>query len=243
MPVHSPVAVLTGAGGGIGRATAASLARERFRVVLVGRTRTSLDATARLESSISRDAIVHVVTADQSRESDCRRIVEDTMKQFGRIDVLINNAAICPVAPLADTSIELTRQALETNFIGPVMLIQAALPVFARQGSGRIINVSSMAAVDPFPGLAVYAASKCALDSITRSIANECAGQGSGGGVEAYSIAPGAVETAMLRSVVTTEQLPQNRVLDPAAVAEVIVACALGKRRTEAGKVILLPSP
>ena len=95
-----------------------------------------------------------------------------------------------------------------------------------------------MATVDPFPGLGVYAASKAALASLTRSLHNE----GASHGIRAFSVAPGAVETKMLRQLFSTDQLPTDQTLEPAAVAEVVVGCIRGEREDDRGQTILLPS-
>jgi NAD(P)-dependent dehydrogenase (short-subunit alcohol dehydrogenase family) len=96
-----------------------------------------------------------------------------------------------------------------------------------------------MSTVDPFPGLAIYAASKAALESLARSIKNE----GHAYNIKAFNIAPGAVETLMLRSFIDESALPRDKTLSPEAVATVIADCVTGQRDAENGTTIILPSP
>ena len=102
-----------------------------------------------------------------------------------------------------------------------------------------MVNVSSMATVDPYPGLSVYAASKAALESLTRSIAVE----GREHGIRSFSVVLGAVETAMLRSVVSEAQLPREKTLEPRDVAEVVMACVEGRHDSRNGGAVPVPSP
>ena len=116
--------------------------------------------------------------------------------------------------------------------------MEARMLATRSERAGCVVNITSMAVVDPFPGLAVYAASKAALDSLTRSIHNE----GADHGIRAYSVAPGAVETEMLRTIVTEEQLPTEQTLAPAQIAEVVADCIAGTCAEPSGSSLLVPS-
>ncbi len=235
----APVAIVTGAGSGIGREVALLLAEEGWAQTIAGRRVDRLRETH--EACARRGAAdrVLVVAADLARPGAPREIVERTLDVWGRLDALVNNAAALVAAPLAATTPGLLAEVLAVNVHGPALLVAAAWPAFVRQGGGRVVNVSSMATVDPFPGLAVYAASKAALESLTRSIVRE----GRHSGVTAYTVVPGAVETEMLRRVVSTMELPLEAALEPRAVAGVIVECATGRRAGEGGPTIMVPSP
>ncbi|MDQ7012544.1 MAG: SDR family oxidoreductase [Planctomycetota bacterium] len=247
------VAIVTGAGSGIGRATAEMLGECGFAVVLAGRTRETLEATA---ESVPGETLV--LPADVGTETGARAIVEGAAGAFGRLDVLVNNAAVAPCKPFAEFGWAELERMYRVNSIGPMALIAAAWPVFAAQHAAqpttgnpehrppeghdniaRIVNLSSMATLDPFPGLAAYAASKAAVNLLTRACANE----GADAGIKAFAVAPGAVETAMLRSIASEDVLPRNMTLNPKQVASVILACACGERDEENGSVILVPSP
>jgi NADP-dependent 3-hydroxy acid dehydrogenase YdfG len=233
---EAPVAMLTGAGSGIGRAAAVMLAREGFRLALVGRRLNRLEETAALARRESGTQTPLLLAADVGDVGAAAGAVDRVVRRLGRLDALINNAAAIVVQPLAQADEATMLEIFSANVLGPLAMIARALPIMIHRGGGRIINISSVAAVDPFPGLAIYAASKAALDSLTRSIVIEAGPSG----VEAYSILPGAVETAMLRSVMSPEQLPSEMALRPEEVAAVIADCAAGRRKEDIGRPIIL---
>ena len=239
MPPNA-MAMVTGAGSGIGRAISRKLASCGFNLALVGRNRDSLEETSRIIHSPQPHAEeVLIIPADLADPDQCAGVVETVLTQWPAVDALINNAARGEVAPLASSPDEMVAQTFAINFLGPLHLITHLWPHWIDLGRGRIINISSMATIDPFPGLGIYAASKCALESITRSIMNE----GGEAGLEAWSVAPGAVETAMLRAIISEKDLPREHTLDPDEIARVVAECALGQRKNEIGQTILLPSP
>ena len=238
-----PVAVVTGAGSGIGRATAILLAREGYRLALIGRTASRLEATAGslAEEGIARERPL-VLPADLAREEEASRVVEAVLGSWGRLDVLVNNAGWGSLRPIADTDLELLHGTFAVNFFSAAELIRRSWPVFVRQRAGCVVNVSSAAAHDPYPGFFAYAASKAALESLGRSIASEAAQLGMPD-ILAYSIAPGAVETPLLRSAFSEEVIPREKTLDPFEVAERIRECVLGKAAVKNGGTIIVPSP
>ena len=234
-----PVAIVTGAGSGIGRETCRLLALEGWHMTLVGRTETTLQATVDLlAAEVADPPDVLVLPLDVGDPEQACSAVDMTVNEWGRVDALVNNAASCPVRALPDLEQDELFTTFAVNTFGPMHMVTRLWPIFERQHGGCVVNVSSMATVDPFPGLGGYAASKAALESVTRSILAE----GSAFGMQAYSVAPGAVETAMLRGIVSTDDLPPAQTLDPAEVAAVIVDCARGERQDDLGRVIYLPS-
>lgn len=233
------VAIVTGAGSGIGRAAAVALGERGFAVVLSGRRRGPLE-----EAAEAVDAETLVLPADVGTEEGAVSIVEGAREAFGRIDAIVNNAAAAPFKPFAEFGWAELEAMYRVNAIGPMAVIAAAWGLMAerhaREGCvTRVVNVSSMATVDPFPGLGAYAASKAALNLLTKA----CATEGTSSGIKAFAVAPGAVETAMLRSIADEEMLPREKTLTPEAVAEVIATCAAGERDEENGGVIYVPSP
>ena len=232
------VAIVTGAGSGIGRATAVLLGARRWTVVLAGRGRAALEATAELVESE-----LLVVAADVGTEEGARSIVRGAVGAFGRVDAIVNNAGVAPAKPVEAFGWGELEAMYRVNAIGPEVVIAEAWATLAAQHAAagsiaRIVSVSSMAMVDPFPGLTPYAASKAAVNLLTRGVANE----GAAVGIKAFAVAPGAVETAMLRAIVSEADLPREQTLRPEEVAAVIVACAVGDRDEENGSVILVPS-
>jgi NAD(P)-dependent dehydrogenase (short-subunit alcohol dehydrogenase family) len=166
-------------------------------------------------------------------------IVREAVKRFGRIDGLVNNAGLAPLTPIEETTAESLQHVFEVNTLGTGRLILAAWPVMRKQRSGVIVNVSSMAAVDPFPGFFAYASAKAGVELMARS----CATEGEEHGIRAYAVAPGAVETPMLRSIIDEEMVPPERTLSADTVAEVIVGCVLATRAEKSGETIRVPSP
>lgn len=251
----SPVAIVTGAGSGIGRAIATQLAAAGWRILGVGRHEGTLRETLELCTKAGGQGGL-VYTCDVGDADQGRTAVATAFSRFGRLDALINNAGAAPKISAADHTKEQIASAFAVNAIGPANMMAEALarwskgeaPGLARLGEGApsatsggpaIVNVSSMAAADPFPGFFAYGASKAAVNLLTRAAHNEYARVG----LRAFAVAPGAVETPLLRSIIPVEALPASRCLSPDAVARVVVECVLGGRDQSRGEVILLPSP
>ena len=233
--MESPVVIVTGASGAIGRAIAQRLGRERWRLVLVGRDDRRLRETdALLAAAPATPEATEILAVDLADAASARAVVESTLESFGRVDALVNNAGAAQIIPVDEIDEELVARTFAINAFAPIHLLAAAWPSFRRQRSGVVVNVSSLAAVDPFPGFLVYGASKAALDGVTRSAAID----GASIGVKAYSLQLGAVETPMLRSVVSTEVMPPERALDPRGVAEVVWECIAGLREFDNGRSI-----
>ena len=226
----TPVAIVTGAGSGIGREVAVLLAEAGYRVALVGRRPEMLSATAEAVGAAPTLPIV----ADITDPDAAARIVDRTVEKWGRVDALVNNAGTVSIVPIGETTAEHLDRAFSVNAYAPALLIARVWPVFAGQGAGCVVNISSKATTSPFPGLSAYAASKSALESLTRSIANE----GRDHGIRAFSIAPGAVETDMLRSLWSTDVIPPEQCLSPREVAQVAVDCIEGRRAADEGATI-----
>lgn len=227
-----PVAIITGAGGGIGRAIAVELSRWGYALVLVGRTEATLRET--LASVAADETMGLVVAADVSRPESADEIVRQTLTAFGRIDVLINNAGWAPVKSIEETTPDLWRSVIETNLSSAFYLSRAAWPTFRSQRNGVVINISSESARDPFPGLAAYASAKAGLNTLGITLAEE----GQPIGVRVYTIGLGAVETPMLRGVISKEHLPTEQTLSPEEVAHQLKDCISGQTPHQSGDVI-----
>lgn len=247
-----PVALVTGAGSGIGREVALRLAAEGFRLALAGRTLETLEETGRRVSDGPGSAAWVCIRADLADADDVQEMIDAVDARFGRLDVLVNNAGWSPLAGLGRVTPDEIDMIFRVNAIGPIQAIAAAWPIFERQGVGTVVNVSSYATVDPFPGLSVYGAAKASLNVITMGVVNESetwerrpgtARAETAPGVRAFTIAPGAVETPLLRGLFGTDVIPKARTLDPADVASVILDCIAGRRDRDIGQTILLPSP
>jgi len=228
----SPVAIITGAGRGIGRAAALALAEAGYRLALAARTGDELAETARLAGRA--DSLVR--PTDVTREEQVDALVRSALDAFGRIDAVVHCAGVAPAVSVADMPPAQWRDVIDANLNSAFYLAHAVWPTFAAQRAGVIVNISSMAARDPFPGFAAYAAAKAGLHLLGLVLARE----GAPIGVRAHTIAPGAVETAMLRKLMSAEQWGTDKTLDPADVARVIAQCVTGELRHASGEVIYL---
>lgn len=224
------VAIITGAGRGIGRATAVELSRRGYAVSLVARSVEELSETAvHCPASIC-------VKADITSSYDIDRILEATIQKFGRIDALINNAGLAPMASIERTTLEQFRQVLDVNLTATFALSRACWPHFLKQKSGVIVNVSSMAAKDPLPGFAAYGPAKAGVNILGLVMARE----GAAHGIRVHTIAPGSVETQMFRSLIDEKTWPKEKTLPPEEVAKMIASCVTGELKYTSGEVIYI---
>ena len=232
----SPTAIITGAGSGIGQATAQILAAAGYRLVLVGRSEEKLNDTAARVASHGIDSLV--LTADITQADECQRIVQSAISTFGSLDALANVAGYAALLPIAKVTDDIWRLNIDTNLSAIVHLTAAAWPHLKVNG-GVIVNVSSMASIDPFPNFAIYAAAKAGVNMFTKCTASE----GAKSNIKAVAIAPGAVETPMLRAMFNEKMIPKSRALSPVDVGQVIADCITGQRTFSSGETISIPSP
>lgn len=199
--LQGQVALVTGGGRGIGAAAAELLAQAGASLVLIARSEEEIDAVAKRIRKAGGKAIA--VPCDVSDFGQIEEVVEAALTQFGRIDILVNNAALVwPVEEVADSDPDEWAYNIHVNLVGPYNLARHILPVMLVQGYGRILNITSGAAKGGFVGMSAYSASKAGLDAFTRSLAAETANTG----VMVNGLNPGMVNTEMqgdLRSVDT----------------------------------------
>jgi NAD(P)-dependent dehydrogenase (short-subunit alcohol dehydrogenase family) len=237
--MSAPVTILTGAGSGIGHALALMLAERGHTLHLVGRTASKLAHTESEILAAHPGAKVRTHCIDLCDSDLAHGVVDSAIAADGGIDCLVNCAGIAPLAPIDRTDESVLEHAFMTNTFAPAFLIARCWPHFAERRAGCIVNISSMASIDPFPGFFAYAASKAALDSLTRS----CHTEGARRGIRAFCINPGAVETPLLRSNFPERVLPHAKTLAPESVARVALDCIEGRRDEDRGRPIPLPSP
>ncbi|HEY0736510.1 MAG TPA: SDR family oxidoreductase [Herpetosiphonaceae bacterium] len=169
--VRNQVTIITGASRGIGRATARIFAAGGARVVLVARPSADLQA---LHTELrAAGAQVLALPTDVSDRAATTKLVERVIDEWQRIDIVINNAGVGIQANIAELSPDLLQRVLAVNLLGPLQLVQAALPQMRRQGSGMIVNVSSPVADLALPGVGGYAMSKAALDALSDTLRRE----------------------------------------------------------------------
>lgn len=239
------VAVITGAGSGIGLAVTQLLAAKGYGLVLAGRKLETLENAAATAGKAGAAKVV-VIPTDLAYSSQASELIDKAFNEFQRIDVLINNAGVASLESMGEVKQETLRVIFEINTFGPAAAIGRVWKIMKDQQQhadggaggvrGRIINISTLGTKDPFPGFFAYAASKAALNSFTRSIANE----GRAVGILGFAVAPGAVETGMLRASFDEKMIPRSACLAAVEVGTVIVDCAEGLRDQDNGQVIWL---
>jgi NAD(P)-dependent dehydrogenase (short-subunit alcohol dehydrogenase family) len=235
-----PVVLVTGASRGIGAAAARRLLALGCQVAIVARNREGIAAFA---AETAGTEMLLPLTGDVAREPDCRRVVADTVARFGRLDALINNAGILgPVARLADADPGEWQYNLAVNLLGPFYLARAAIP-HLRSTRGRIVNVSSGAAVKAIEGWSAYCVAKAAVTHLTRLLAAEEPD------ITAVALRPGVVDTAMQtmiraegpramtpeRSAHFAQLKEEGQLLDPAIPAAKLTWLALDAPPTLSG--------
>jgi NAD(P)-dependent dehydrogenase (short-subunit alcohol dehydrogenase family) len=218
--VPERVALITGGGAGIGRATAEVFAANGWRVMISGRREAPLAEVAGAHPAVG----YHV--ADVSDSDQAQALVRRTVETYGRLDVLVNNAGLFRPTPVGATEPDRVAELFHTNVFAPVHLLQAAVPQLRANG-GVVINVSSaIAQRPPAAGVSIYGATKAALDYLTRSWARELAESG----IRVNAVAPGPTDTLIrdpdisqeendLRKKAQGDGLPLRRLGEPAEVA------------------------
>ena len=240
--MNHPIVLITGALTGIGRATAMAFAHLGASLVVSGRRD---DAGHTLAADL-RALGVHAeyLRADVRHEADVRRLVEQTVERFGRIDVAVNNAGTeGQLGPITEQSEDNYRATFDSNVLGVLLAMKHEMRAMLHQGSGAIVNLSSIAGQVGVAGAAVYAASKHAVEGLTKSAALE----GAAAGVRVNAVAPGPVQTEMLDRFTGGSEdikrgflasLPARRAGTPDEIAQTIVFLASNKARFLTGQCV-----
>jgi NAD(P)-dependent dehydrogenase (short-subunit alcohol dehydrogenase family) len=227
--MQTPVVLITGALTGIGRATAVIFAQQGAHVIVSGRREKEGQALVAALRALGAEA--EFVRTDVRVEEDVHKLVEQTVKRFGRLDIAVNNAATeGPRGLVTEQTAESYAATFETNVLGVLLSMKHELRVMLPQGSGSIVNVSSAYGRIGAPGASVYVASKHAVEGLTKSAALEVAGTG----VRVNVVAPGTTDTGMLTRFTHTEEkkaalvstVPVKRLATPEEIAQVIVFVA-----------------
>jgi NAD(P)-dependent dehydrogenase (short-subunit alcohol dehydrogenase family) len=191
-------ALVTGAGRGLGAACAKRLALAGAEVALVSRTRSELEAVALEIEKTCGPGRTLLFPADVSDEAQVLALFARIDREWGSLDILVNNAATVEVKSLLDETSESWDRAMAVNLRGPFLLSREAFGFFSKRKSGVVVNLASLSGIrgtEKFKGLSAYIVSKHGMVGLTESLAVE----GAEWGIRAYGVAPGAVDTAMLR--------------------------------------------
>ena len=193
MRLDGKAALITGAATGIGAAIVRRFVADGARVCITGRRQGMLDELARSLPA----GTVTVCAGDVTKLEDARRMVEAALGITGKLDVLVNNAAIDPGGTsVVDIDPDLWHRVLETNLTGPMYLMKASIPLMIKAGGGSIINVASLGGLRCLPGMPAYCASKAGLIMLTQQVALEFGPAG----IRCNAVCPGGTRTAMLEN-------------------------------------------
>jgi NAD(P)-dependent dehydrogenase (short-subunit alcohol dehydrogenase family) len=238
----SSVVLVTGALTGIGRATAVAFARLGHSVVVSGRHEEAGTALAAELRTLGAQA--EFVRTDVRHEADVRNLIDQTVARFGRLDIAINNAGTeGQLGPIIDQSTDNYSATFDTNVLGTLLSLKHEMRVMLKQGSGAIVNLSSIAGQVGVAGAAAYVASKHAVEGLTKSAALE----GASAGVRVNAVAPGPVATDMLNRFTGGSEeakagflsmMPAKRAAEPEEIAQTIVFLAGDTARYLTGQCI-----
>ncbi len=226
------VVLVTGGGRGIGRAVCQRFAGAGSIVTAVARTASELDETRSIVEQAGGRCLVQV--GDVGTEQDVQRVVAGVRDRLGQVDVLVNCAGVAPLAAIEDLTPELFDEIWRVNARATYLTCRAAWPIMRTQGGGVIVNISSVASIDPFPGFAAYGAAKAWVNVWTKALAEE----GRAVGIRVFAVAPGAVETQMLRG--PFPEFPKKDTLEPGDVADVVHSLAQPACRYATGQTVFV---
>ncbi len=228
--------LVTGASSGIGAAVALAAAAEGWDVVLTGRDADRLHLTGAGCASHGAHSVT-AIRADLDSPWKAAGTIAAAAADAGlRLDSIVNAAGVAAFQSIEATDPTHFDRTMRINAIGPAAIIARNWPDLVAGGRGRIVNISSMSSVDPYRHLFAYGASKAAMDNLTRS----SAGDGASVGVKAWSILPGVVETPMLRTLFSLEQVPAHRAYQPESIARLAIDLIADRRTEPSGTLIEL---
>jgi NAD(P)-dependent dehydrogenase (short-subunit alcohol dehydrogenase family) len=235
MKLLNQTAIVTGGGRGIGKAISLALAREGASVVVSGRNKEVLEGTANEIRALGIASLA--IVTDVTDESQVTGLINGTLEEFGRIDILVNNAGITgPTAPAAQICRADWDEVLAVNLTGPFMCARAVIPHMVERGSGKIINISSIAGKLAYALRSPYAASKWGMIGLSRTLAQELGAYN----IQVNAICPGPTDGERMRGVIAgrarelgkTEQEVERlyveatalkRMVDPAHIAAAVI--------------------
>lgn len=214
MLLEGKIALITGAGRGIGRGIALAFAQQGCDIAAVARTADEVNATVDAVKRTGRRALA--LMADVSNERDVHSVTDETLNTFGRVDILVNNAGYACFKPFTELSLDEWRRTFEINLTGVFLCTKAVLPSMIAHRGGRIINISSVAGLKPLTDQSAYCASKHGLNGLTKVLAMELRQYGIG----VHAVCPGGVDTRLAQ-----EAMPGRDKSDWMAPEDIAHAC------------------
>ncbi|MGF1730209.1 SDR family NAD(P)-dependent oxidoreductase [Photobacterium kasasachensis] len=218
---ENSVVLITGGGTGIGKATALAFITQGAKVIITGRRQSVIDQTVQELGSQA-----YGIAGDISKHGEPARVIEKVISEFGRLDVLVNNAGTGSMGPLSDTSDEVIENIYRTNVFAPLALIREATS-YLTKSKGVVINISSVTSSGMMPGVVAYASSKAAVDHTTKLLAAELGPLG----IRVNAVAPGLTDTDISADVKSNEEMlgmvisqtPLGRLGEPKDIANAVL--------------------
>lgn len=238
--IKDKVVIVTGASSGLGKATALRLAKNGAKLMLAARREEKLQ---KLVDEIAKDGgIAKYQVTDVTERSQVEALVKATKEAFGRIDVLVNNAGLMPLSPLAEIKVEEWEKMIDVNIKGVLYGVAAVMPIMQEQKSGHIINLSSVAGHKVFPAGAVYCATKFAVKAISEGIRLE-----SNGDIRSTNISPGVIDTELTNTISdqqTAEKVEQmySVAIEADAIARAITYAIEQPGDVDVNEIIIRPT-
>lgn len=225
------VALITGSGTGIGKAIALELAKSGYKLILCGPAMADLSEVGKSSGAefLARDV-------DVRSSENMKKLISDSVRRFGQIDLLVNNAGVRHLGTVLETSDEDWSRVLDTNLKGAFITSREVLPHMIEQKSGLIVNISSINGLHPLPRGSAYCASKAGLNSLTKSLAQEVEQHG----LNVFSVCPYAVNTKVHAKLFPEQK--DGLLMTPEYVANRIVKLILSKR-VKPGSLITIKKP
>jgi len=240
--IENKIVAITGAGRGIGRATAIHLAARGARLVLGARSEAEIAAVAGEIEAAGGEAVY--LTTDVTRRADLDALVNLACERFGRLDVIVNNAGVGPLSRFDALKVDDWDAMIDVNLKGALYGIAASLPVFSRQDSGHVINVVSTAGIKIVPTMGVYAATKNALRTATEALRQE-----SGPNLRVTEISPGFIDTTFADAAITDPDIraailkrKEELAISPDAIARAIAFAIEQPSDVEIGSIVVRPT-
>jgi NADP-dependent 3-hydroxy acid dehydrogenase YdfG len=238
--IQGKVVLITGGGTGLGAETARALAAKGATIAVAARRKEKLDAV--VQEITSKGGRAKAYALDVTKKAQFKQVVDAVVSEFGKLDVLVNNAGLMPIRPMSEVNVEEWDQMIDVNIRGVLYGIAAALPLFQKQKSGHFVNLSSVAGLKVFaPGGTVYSATKFAVRAISEGLRVEV-----GGSIRVTSIEPGAVESDLKHSTTGTAQATvldfYKKAIPASSVARAIVYAIEQPPDVDINEIVLRPT-